>query len=481
MRNVYVALTLLGAICGTVRCAVAKPPAAPMKPNIILIVADDLGYGDLGCYGQQKIRTPHIDRLAAEGVRFTRFYSGSPVCAPSRCVLMTGRHPGHAYIRNNAERAKGEEGQPPIPSSELTIAEMLKSARYTTAAMGKWGLGYPGSEGDPLNQGFDHFYGYNCQRHAHNYYPTYLRSDRDKTPLEGNTAGITGKQYAPDLIQQEALRFIRENKDRPFFLYYPTIIPHLALQVPEDSLAQYLGKWDEKPYDGKGESYQPHPTPRAAYAAMISRLDRYVGQIMVLLKELGLDENTVVLFTSDNGPTHLPRQVDVGFFNSAGGLRGLKGSVYEGGIRVPLIARWPGKIAPGSASDHVAAFHDVMPTLAMLAGQTKPSQADGLSFLPTLLGHGQKQEKHRFLMWDFTGYGGQLAVRLGDWKAVKQNGVKNPDAAWELYNLAGDPAERYNVAGEHREVIKQADQILAEQRTMPQMEIFRFGRYAADH
>lgn len=450
------------------------------RPNTILFMADDLGYGELGSYGQQKIKTPHIDRLAAEGMRFTQYHSGSPVCAPSRCVLLTGRHPARAYIRNNfAVKKEGErQGELPIPNSELTLAEMLKPAGYATGCFGKWGLGYPGSEGDPLTQGFDRFYGYNSQGHAHNYYPSYLWSDREKVLLEGNSDGVTGAQYAPDLIQREALTFIRQNKDKPFFLYYAQIIPHLALQVPDDSLAEYAGKWDETPYDGKGESYQPHPTPKAAYAAMITRMDSYVGQTSELLRELGLDDNTVFIFTSDNGPTHLNRQVDVEFFDSAGGLRGLKGSVYEGGVRVPMIVRWPGRVAPGTASDHIAAHHDMMPTLAQIAGVEVPSQTDGLSFLPTLRGRDEAQPEHEFLIWDFGGYGGQLAVRLGDWKAVRRDLRKKPDSPWELYNLSHDPAEQNDVASAHPRIVERIDRIVREQRTIPEFEAFRFGPYA---
>src|SRR5215510_1239735 len=264
------------------------------KPNIILILADDLGWGDLGSYGQTKIKTPHLDRLAAEGIRFTQFYSGSPVCAPSRCVLMTGKHGGHAYIRDNREAKP--EGQQPIPASEVTIAELLKSRGYATGAFGKWGLGFVGTEGDPNKQGFDLFYGYNCQREAHNFYPDHLWRNEQKVVLEGNNRGLTGKHYSHDLIEAEALQFIRDHRARPFFLYVPFTIPHLALQVPEDSLSEYVGKWDDPPYDGS-RGYLPHPHPRAAYAAMVTRMDRSVGRILALVKELGLDDNTLVIFT----------------------------------------------------------------------------------------------------------------------------------------------------------------------------------------
>ena len=354
----------------------------PGKPNIVFLLADDLGYGELGCYGQQKIRTPHLDQMAAEGMRFTQFYSGAPVCAPSRCVLMTGKHLGHAYIRDNRQAKPGAEGQEPIPDETVTLAETLKAAGYATGAMGKWGLGPPGSSGDPNKQGFDLFFGYNCQAHAHNFYPTYLwRNDQhvtlnnpafsahQKLPPDAdpnNPASYKqyiGSDYAPDRMIDEALGFIRRNKDRPFFLYYPTTVPHLAIQVPEDSLAEYRGKWPDPPYAG-GKGYLPHPSPRAGYAAMVTRLDRDIGRMLALLKELGLDDNTLVMFSSDNGPTYdRLGGTDSEFFESNGPLSGLKGSVYEGGMRVPLIARWPGKIPGGRVCDHPAAFYDVLPTL----------------------------------------------------------------------------------------------------------------------
>ncbi|MFM8393773.1 MAG: arylsulfatase, partial [Acidobacteriota bacterium] len=403
-----------------------------VRPNIVLVVADDLGYAELGSYGQKRIRTPHLDRLAAEGVRFTQFYSGSPVCAPSRYVLMTGRHGGHAYIRDNKE--VNPEGQWPIPDSTVTMAELLRAQGYVTGAFGKWGLGFVGSEGDPNRQGFDLFYGYNCQREAHNFYPTHLwRNDR-KILLEGNSRGLTGRQYSHDLIEAEALRFIRDHQDRPFFLYVPFTIPHLALQVPEDSLAEYRGQWADPPYDGKN-GYLPHPHPRAAYAAMVTRMDRSIGRLLDTLRESGLDRETIVLFTSDNGPTYdRLGGSDSAFFESAGQFRGLKGSVYEGGIRVPLIARWPGRISAGRTVDAPAAFYDLLPTLVEIGGGGASHPTDGISLLPTLTGRGI-QRQHKFLFWDFNGYGGQQAVRLGDWKGVRQNIAKG-DLQIELYNLA---------------------------------------------
>ncbi|MDX2042708.1 MAG: arylsulfatase [Acidobacteriota bacterium] len=439
-------------------------------PNIVFIMADDLGYGDLGSYGQQKIRTPHLDQMAKEGMRFTQFYAGSPVCAPSRAVLMTGKHGGHAFIRDNKEVRP--EGQWPIPASEVTIAEVLKTRGYATGAFGKWGLGFVGSTGDPNRQGFDLFYGYNCQREAHNFYPDHLWRNEKRLQLEGNDRGLTGKQYSHDLIEAEALNFIRDNKDKPFFAYVPFTIPHLALQVPEDSLAEYLGKWDDPPYDGKN-GYLPHPHPRAAYAAMVTRMDRSVGRIFALLKELKLDDNTLVIFTSDNGGAFgtvtkesefLPGRMggtDYVFFGSTGKSRAFKGSIYEGGIRTPFIARWPGKIKAGSISNLPAVFYDVMPTLAEIAGASTPKESDGISFLPTLIGKG-KQRRHEFLFWDFGGYGGQQAVRLGAWKGLRRN-LHRGNTKLELYNLAADPGEQNNLADKHPQIVKRIEKILAEQ------------------
>jgi arylsulfatase len=352
---------------------------------------------------------------------------------------------------------------------------VLKGAGYATGAFGKWGLGEAGSTGDPLNQGFDRFFGYNCQRHAHNLFPRYLVSDAGKVTLEGNTRGLTGQTYAPQAIADELLKFIRENKDRPFFAYYPTVIPHLALQVPEEDLKQYKGKWPETPY--KGKSYLPHPTPRACYAAMISFLDRQVGRVMRLLDELGLDDNTVVFFTSDNGTTYLKEQVDYEFFDSVGPLRGLKGSLYEGGIRVPMIVRWPGMIRPGSTTAHPAAHYDILATLAEIAGVDVPNETDGTSFAPTLLPGRGAQKRAEYLFWDFAGYGGQLAVRMGKWKGIKQNARKNPDARAELYDLQNDISESKNVATDHPEVAARIEKIMLEARTRPVNNKFAFGIY----
>ncbi|NQT27242.1 arylsulfatase [candidate division KSB1 bacterium] len=452
------------------------------SPNIILIMADDLGWKELGCYGQEKIKTPHINRLALEGMRFTQYYAGSAVCAPSRCNLMTGKHGGHAFIRANVEienPAKGIfGGQAPLQKDTPGIAKTLKTHGYTTGCFGKWGLGAVGSSGDPLEQGFDRFYGYNCQRHAHNLYPNYLVSDKKNVKLEGNTRGITGQTYAPQRIADEMLTFVRKNKNNPFFVYYPTVLPHLALQAPEEDIAAYRGKWDEKPYDGEGEvSYLPHPTPKSCYAAMITFMDRQVGRLMELLKELEIDDNTVVLFISDNGTTFLKRQVDYSFFESVGPLRGLKGSLYEGGIRVPLVVRWPGRIPAGTISDHLSAHYDMPATLAELAGTSFEQKTDGISMLPVLLGRQDEQKKHDFLIWDFAGYGGQIAVRMGKWKGIKKGLNENLNAPLELYNLEEDIGENNNVVKEHPDIANKIENIMLRERTTPAIKTFRFGKY----
>jgi arylsulfatase A-like enzyme len=431
-----------------------SPPRSSTRPNVVFVLADDLGWAELGRYGQQKIRTPAIDRLAAEGVRFTQHYSGNAVCAPSRSVLLTGQHPGHTPIRDNRELQP--EGQVPLPGAAVTLAELFKNLGYTTGAMGKWGLGPPGSEGDPLRQGFDHFFGYNCQRHAHDHYPAYLYDDSRRLPLDE-----PGKVYAPDLIWERARAFIRENEGRPFFLYLPTTVPHLALQVPEDSLAEYRGLWPDPPYDG-GKGYGPHPSPRAAYAAMVTRMDREVGRILDLLRERGLDEQTIVVFTSDNGPTHDHLGgSDSEFFGSAGPFRGLKGSLYEGGVRVPAIVRWTGRVPAGLVSERVTGFEDWLPTLLELAGakDALPSPIDGLSFAPALLG--RAQEPRPFLYREFPGYGGQQAVRVGDWKGVRQGLERPGPARLELYDLRGDVGETRDVAADHPDVVAQMETLLS--------------------
>ena len=448
-------------------------------PNILFILADDLGYRELGCYGQKLIRTPRIDRLAAEGVRLTRHYAGNAVCAPSRCVLLTGKHPGHAFVRDN--RSTPPEGQLPIPDGEQTIAELLQAAGYATGGYGKWGLGGPDSSGTPLRQGFDHFFGYNCQAHAHSYYPGYLWDDDRRIPLANSPpvpghAGLAkgadptnprsydafkGSDYAPDRIHAAAIDFLRTNRDQPFFLYYPSTIPHVALHVPDADLRPYhdLG-WADPPFTRSRGGYTPHFTPRAAYAAMISRLDTEVGALLDTLEELGLADDTLVVFTSDNGTTHLRDEVDYDFFASVGELRGLKGSLYEGGIRVPCIARWPGRIPPGTTTDVLSGFEDWLPTLLAAADLPVPAElnTDGVNLLPALTG--RPTTPREFLYREFGGYGGQQAAWSGRWKAVRQRLRKGP-APIELYDLAADPGETTDQAAAQPEVVDRLAAIMA--------------------
>ena len=449
------------------------------KPNIVLIMADDLGWQEIGVMGQKKIRTPNIDNLATKGMRFNQFYSGSAVCAPSRCNLITGKHGGHAYIRNNREiKNKGDifGGQLPLPEGEIGLAKILKSVGYATGCFGKWGLGAVGTTGDPLNQGFDRFYGYNCQRHAHNLYPKYLVNDQENELLLGNTRSNTGEIYAPQRIADEMLEFVSKNKKQPFFLYYPTVLPHLPLQAPKEDIEEYKGLWPETPYNGR--SYQPHPTPRACYAAMISFLDKQIGRLMAFLKNLNLDRNTIVMFTSDNGSTHLRSQVDYDFFDSVGPLRGLKGSLYEGGIRVPFIAHWPGKIRSNQQSDHLAANYDLLATIAEIVDVQITMDTDGTSFLPLLLGKTEDQKIPPYLFWDFAGYGGQMAVRMGKWKGLKRDLRKKDKVTLELYNLEEDIGETNNVTSQHPEIAAKIEQIILRERVMPTTKEFQFGTYA---
>ncbi|MGD9125869.1 MAG: arylsulfatase [Planctomycetia bacterium] len=464
--------------------AEAPTKKAKRKPNIVFILADDLGYRELGCYGQEKIKTPRLDKLAKEGMRLTHHYAGNAVCAPSRCVLMTGKHPGHAWVRNN--RPAKPTGQQPIPDSVVTFAEVLKKQGYTTGAFGKWGIGATGNEGDPLKQGFDRFFGYHCQRKAHSYYPASLDDDdgqfklNNNPPIPGHAKlpknadkndprsydRFKGQDYASDRINEAALEFVRKNRDRPFFLYYPTIIPHVALHVPDEELKPYLAQgWNDPPFTKeKGFGYTPHYTPRAAYAAMITRLDRYVGKLLDELDKLGLADDTIVVFTSDNGTTHLKDEVDYDFFASVGELRGLKGRLYEGGVRVPAIIRWTGHVPADTVSDRVTGFEDWMPTLLDMIGDTKdqPKDIDGISFAPTL--EGKKQDPRPFLYREFAGYGGQQSVRVGDWKLIR-TGMNSKKSKYkeELFNLAKDPSEKHDVHQKHPEIVKKLQKLMQQE------------------
>ncbi|MFD2967253.1 arylsulfatase [Sphingobacterium bambusae] len=454
--------------------------AGQQRPNIVFILADDLGYGDIGVNGQKLIQTPNIDRLAAEGLLFEQFYAGTSVCAPSRSSLMTGRHTGHTFIRGNL--GVSPEGQYPLADSVLTVAELLQQAGYVTGAFGKWGLGPVLSAGDPNKQGFDQFFGYNCQSQAHRYYPTHLWNNTQKIMLEKNGDLEYREQYAPDIIQKEALRFIDANKDRPFFLFLPQILPHAELIVPDDSLFRsYVGKFPETPYAGddyglgaKSAGYASQRYPHAAFATMVARLDRYVGEVVDRLKALGIDKNTLIVFSSDNGP-HQEGGADPAFFNSAGGLRGVKRDLYEGGIRVPLIVRWPQVVKPGKTTQHVAAFWDLFPTFAEVASASPSLPTDGLSFLPTLADSPQ-QQKHPYLYWEFHEQGGKQALRYGKWKGIRLQAATKQPKALELYDLDTDPQEQNNLAADNAIVVAQIEKWMTEAHV--ESRIFPFAATA---
>jgi arylsulfatase A-like enzyme len=441
----------------------SSAPVQQRKPNIIFILADDLGYGDLGCYGQKRIKTPNLDRMAREGMRFTQHYAGSTVCAPSRCVLMTGLHTGHCYIRGNARMD--------LRPSDVTVAKLLKKAGYATGLIGKWGLGQEGGTGVPTKQGFDYFYGYLDQGHAHNYYPTFLFRKEERislsnvVPNEGKAGqGVATKkvQYSHDLFTQEALQFVDSHSEGPFFLYLAYTIPHAnneagkkGMEVPD------YGIYKDKDW----------PEPQKGHAAMISRMDGDIGRLFERLKKHGLDDNTIIFFSSDNGP-HREGGADPDFFDSNGPLRGIKRALYEGGIRVPLLVRWPGKVKPARVSDHLSGFWDFLPTAAELAGVEIPENIDGISFLPSLLG--KKQKQHKSLYWEFHEQGGKQALRMGKWKAVRLNVKNNPDNPLELYDLEKDIAEQHNLAEQHPDIVKQMRAMLAKSRT--ESERFQFPR-----
>lgn len=412
------------------------PPPPESLPNVVWIMADDLGIGDLGCYGQRIIHTPAIDSLAAHGMKFMQHYSGSTVSAPSRCSLLTGYHMGHAQIRANA-KVPGSDGllyETPLAAGSVTVTDLFKQRGYATACCGKWGLGGPGTEGEPLRHGFDYFYGYLGQRFAHDYYPEFLHENDQKIMLHGEA-------YSHDLIRDHALAFIRQHADEPFFLYFTPTIPHADLDIMEDEKAAYAALCCETPYTGRPGGYKPQSEPRATYAAMVSYLDKTVADIVNLLQQLGLTDNTIVIFTSDNG-VHAEGGHDPYYFDSNGPYRGTKRDLYEGGVRTPFIVRWPGHVAEGSVTPHIAAFWDFMPTVADLLDLPAPRGIDGISYLPTLLGHG-RQHRHRSIYYEFYEQGGKQSILTRDgWKLIRLGAFDTATPVHEeLYNLHLDPAE----------------------------------------
>ena len=444
-------IVLLASALGSSAQSTNSQPPAPRRPNIIFILADDLGYGDLGCYGQTRIKTPSIDRMAEEGIRFTSFYAGSTVCAPSRAALMLGKHTGHVNIRGNAQGLALQPG-------ELTVARILKESGYRTGLIGKWGLGDEGSSGVPDKQGFDEFLGYLNQTHAHDYYTDHLWRHDPTTGFDGRmpigTAAAQSREYTHDLFTTAALSFVRNNKpdrfnkQRPFFLYLAYTIPHANNEV-----GRATGNGMQVPSDAP-YSDEPWTPVEKNKAAMITRLDADIGRLLDKLKQLKIEENTVIFFTSDNGP-HKEGGVDPKFFNSAGPFRGLKRDLYEGGVRVPMIVRWPARIKAGQVSDFVWANWDFLPTAADIAMTRSPTNIDGISVLPLLTGKMQTN-RHDFLYWEFHERGFQQAVRMGDWKAVRPQAGES----LELYNLKTDPAEKKNVAPENPEVVAKVEQYL---------------------
>lgn len=496
------------ASCGEKEAKVAD--TEQIKPNIIYILADDLGYGELGVFGQHQIETPHIDALAKQGMLFTQHYSSAPVCAPARYMFLTGKHSGNAYIRGNHEwgdrgnvwdyRAMAKdstlEGQHPMPKETVTLAQRLQNVGYRTALVGKWGLGAPHTHSVPNDMGFDFFYGYNCQRQAHTYYPLHLYKNRNRVHLKNDTiaphtvfdmrldslnpasyAKFTQPEYAPDLMFKEITGFVKSQGKDPFFLYWATPLPHVALQAPQKWVHHYIKKFgDEPPFlANKGLGYFPHRNPKAAYAAMISYLDENVGKLVQQLKDQGLYDNTLIVFTSDNGPS-AAGGVNPEWFNSSGPFQEQfgkgKGFVYEGGIRVPTFFTWPSKIKAGTESDHPSIHYDMMATFGEVAGYPVPEDTDGISLLPTLLGE-TDQKQHEFLYWEFPEYGGQVAIRMGDWKVVRQHVKDKENPTLELYNLAKDPTESTNIANEHPDILQKAALIFEREHTPSELERFQ--------
>jgi arylsulfatase A-like enzyme len=451
MRRIVIAFFLLAIFCQRAEAQKSS------RPNIIFILADDLGYGDIGCYGQQKITTPNIDRLAKMGVKFTQFYSGSTVCAPARSSFMTGLHTGHTAVRGN--RTLQPEGQVPLHDSVITIAMLLNQAGYRTAAFGKWSLGFITTSGDPQKKGFDEFFGYNCQTLAHNYYPDHLWHNHNRIDLPGNLK--FDSVYSADLIHQQAMKFLNSKHDKPFFLYLPYTLPHADVIVPHDEVYEgYVKKFYEQAVSIKSTDNEKHhfdSHPHAAFAAMVSRLDKFVGEIMQAVKTQDIEENTWIVFTSDNGP-HKENGGDPVFFNSNGGFRGIKRDLYEGGIRVPFIAYKKGMTKGRTVNEMPAALWDLFPTFLQLAGLPQTKTVDGISILPSL--KGQKQKGHTYFYWELQEAGGKQAVRFGDWKGVKLNvsTVNNPPM--ELYDLKTDPQEKNNIASRHPDVVKKIKEFM---------------------
>ncbi len=461
------------------------------QPNIVFILADDLGYGELGCYGQEKIRTPNLDRLATQGMRFTQHYTGSPVCAPARCTLLTGQNTSHAQIRGNRDSGNGRPfpGQWPITDDVVTIAEVLKNAGYKTGGFGKWGLGPTDTTGSPIKQGFDRFYGYNCQRNAHSYYPPFLDDDEgidtiNENPIPGHKKQPEGEVlaetyrdqiYAPDIILEKAVEWLDANHDKPFFLYLPFVEPHVAMQPPQEWLDQYPKEWDAEFGAYRGQNgYLPHPRPRAAYASMISDLDEHVGVILKRLDELGVAENTIVIFTSDNGPTHggNDKRWHVGgagcdFFNSNSSLKGYKGSCDEGGIREPCIVRWPSHVQPGTTTDMPSYFPDWFPTLTNVAGATAANMQplDGIDLTPVLEGK-EMPPRDEPMIWEYPEYGGVVAIRDGKWKAIRRGLKTKTPKEWELYDLDVDQFETNNLSAKHPELVQKMETGYLKSRTV---------------
>jgi arylsulfatase A-like enzyme len=455
MRRFLLALGLVG--CSILPSGAADAAESGKRPpNVVFIMADDLGIGHCGCYGQTKIQTPHIDALAAAGMAFSQFYTGASVCAPARSVLMTGLHTGHTAVRNNGLNRF-------LYDEDVTIAEVLKNAGYATGGFGKWGLGRPETPGVAVKQGFETWVGQYSQTHAHFYYPYFVMKDLERMPLKGNEGKRRG-QYVQDVIHEQALKFIEEHKDRPFFAYLPYIMPHVELVAPPEARQEYEGKFPKIARNDPRPGYLGSDDANAEFAGMVHHLDKLVGEVLARLKELGLEENTIVFFTSDNGPQPGAwTDIFVEYFDGNGPYRGAKGNFYEGGIRVPLLVRWPGKIQAGSTSDHVGYFPDVMPTLAELAGAADklPEKIDGISFVPTLLGQSDRQKEHEYLYWEAAGPKQdivQQAVRLKSWKAVR-NG---PRAPFELYDLAADIGEEHNVAKDKPDVMARIEAICRE-------------------